>query len=81
MSAKQRDLVRQLSLLIQWNDSKRATTRGIPIDGQVVGVCLLALLVCAWSGSKHAARASLPRHKRTLTKFVSHALRLMRRLS
>lgn len=47
VSAEQRDLVRHLSSLFQGDDGERATTRGIPIDGEEFGIGLVIPLISA----------------------------------
>lgn len=74
MPTEQRDLVGELAALVQRYDCKGAATRGIPIDGKVLGVDLRNI-------SATSIAIVCERSRRTLTRLVSQALRLMRRLS
>lgn len=73
VSSKQRDLFRKPTLFVQRYNSKGTTTAGFPIDREVFGVCL---------DSQSALRQTPGRLPTlTFTRFVSHALRLMCKLS
>lgn len=82
MAAKQRDLVGEFALLRQRNHSEGAAAGGVPIDRQVLGVDLSS---SSSSAGREAGRAGELVASlgvvRTLTRFVSQALRLMWRLS
>lgn len=80
MSAEQRNLIGCLSLLVEGDDSKSAASRGIPIDGQVLGVGLSYSSLISNLVSQ-VCRMSRLDAVRTFTRFVSQAFRLMRRLS
>lgn len=57
MAAKQRDHIRKLSLLIERNDGEGAAAAGLPIDREVLGVCLIS---SASSQPLQQSRASGP---------------------
>lgn len=69
MSTEQRNLIRELALLVQGNDGKGAAAGGIPIDRQVLGVGLHSLLVSIGAGidgqrpprSSHLDQVRVPR--------------------
>ena len=55
MSSEQWDLLRQATLLIQWNNGKRATTASFPIDRKVLWVDLVRSQYVAWYTSGRTA--------------------------
>ena len=75
VAAKQRDLVGELPSFFQGDDGECATARRIPIDRDVLGIDLPSCVSAAQHLSPDESSA------RTLTRFVSHALRVIRRLS
>lgn len=80
MSAEQRNLLGYPASLIQRYDSKGTTARGVPIDRDVFGVGLVDEFRSV-SKLQNIGSIAFVSRWRTLTKFVSHALRLMCKLS
>ena len=79
MAAEQRDLVGELAPLFKGNDGEGAAARSVPIDRQVFGVDLLSSVnTTTNTTTRHGI---ISRSRRTLTRLVSQALRLIRRLS
>ena len=83
VTSKQRDLVGKLAPLVQGNDGECAAARGVPIDRQILGVDLRKWPRQQKRGQwrRQETRQTEIRGRRTLTRLVSQALRLMCRLS
>ena len=80
VATEQRDLVGELAPLLKGNDGEGAAARSVPIDRQVIGVDLFSSVnTTTNTTTRHIIIVS--RSRRTLTRLVSQALRLIRRLS
>jgi hypothetical protein len=84
MPTEQGHNIGKLSGLIHGDNSKGASTASFPIDGNVLWVGLATgMSASITNGARGATRGSIREGKLclTLTKLVSQALRLIRRLS
>jgi hypothetical protein len=72
----------ELSALLERDDGEGSSATSLPIDSQVVGVCLgRGVSIMTDRGRRLGARHRLAGQARTLTRLVSQAFLEMRRLS
>lgn len=75
VATEQRYLVGRLALLVEGDNGKGATTAGLPVHREIVGVRLEERRVSELDAT--ASGEECRRRRRTLTRLVSQALRLM----
>jgi hypothetical protein len=80
MAAEERYLVRDFALLVERNDREGSSAAGLPIDREVLGVDLDVESTCQLRSSAASTRGKRASCS-TFTRLVSHAFRLMCRLS